>query len=46
MRGSLFMQFLNMTISWRRISQGKIAPRLRCGGIFNYYSCCKFITRV
>jgi len=43
MRGSLFMQFLNMTISWRHISEGEVATRLRCGGIFNYNSCCKFI---
>jgi len=43
-RGSLFMQFLSMTISWRHISQDRVARRLRCGGIFNYYFCCKFIT--
>jgi len=30
-RGCLF------TISWRHISQGKVATRLRCGGIFNYH---------
>jgi len=36
MRGSLLMQFLSTTISWRHISQGRIATRLRCGGIFNY----------
>jgi len=40
----LFMQFLSMTISWRHISQGRVATRLRCGGIFNYYFCCKFIS--
>ena len=34
MRGSLFMQFFSMTISWRHISQGRVATRLRCGGIF------------
>ena len=44
MRGSLFMQFLSMTISWRHISQGTVATHLRCGGIFNYYFYCKFIT--
>ena len=32
MRGSLFMQFLSMTISRRHISQGRVATRLRCGG--------------
>jgi len=41
---SLFMQFLSMTISWRHISQGRVATRFRCGGIFNYYFYCKFIT--
>jgi len=33
--------------AWRfleDISQGSVATRLRCGGIFNYYFCCKFIT--
>jgi len=44
MHGSLFTQFLSMTISWKHISQGRVATRLRCGGIFNYYFCCKFIT--
>jgi len=44
MRGSLFMQFLSMAISWRHISQGNVATRLRCGGIFNYSFCCKFIS--
>jgi len=34
MSGSLFMQFLNMTISWRHISQGRVATRLMCGGSF------------
>jgi len=38
------MQFLSMTISWRRISQGRVATRLKCGGIFNYYVYCKFIS--
>jgi len=31
-----FTQFLRMTVSWRHISQGRVATRLRCGGIFNY----------
>jgi len=44
MRGSLFLQFLSMTISWRHISQGRVTTYLRCGGIFNYCFCCKFIT--
>jgi len=44
MGGSLFIQFLSMTISSRHISHGWVATRLRCGGIFNYYFCCKFIT--
>jgi len=44
MHGSLFMQFLSMMISWRYSSQGRVATRLRCGGIFNYYFYCKFIT--
>jgi len=35
--GSLFTQFLRMTISWRHISQGRVATHLRCGGIFNYH---------
>jgi len=35
LRGSLFMQFLNMTISWRHISPGRVATRLRCE-IFNH----------
>jgi len=43
-RDSLFMQFLSMTISWRHISYGRVATRLRCVGIFNYYFYCKFIT--
>jgi len=37
LRGSLFTQFLSMTISWRHIPQGRVAMRLGCGGIFNYY---------
>ena len=37
LRGSLFTQFLSVTISWRHISQGRVAACLRCGGIFNYY---------
>jgi len=37
LRGSLFTQFLSMTISWRHISQGRVATNLRCGGIFNYH---------
>ena len=36
LRGSLFTQFFSMAISWRHISQGRVATRLRCGGIFNY----------
>ena len=44
MRGSLFIQSLSITISWRHISHGRIATRLKCGGIFNYYFYCKFIT--
>jgi len=43
MRGSLFMQFLSMTISWRHISQDRVATRLGCRGIFNYYFYCQFI---
>ena len=35
LRGSLLTKFLRMTISWRHISQGRVATRLRCGGIFN-----------
>ena len=27
------------------ISQDSVATRLRCGGIFNYYFYCKFITK-
>jgi len=37
LRGSLFTQFLRMTISWKHISRGRVATRLRCGGIFNYH---------
>jgi len=37
LRGSLLTQFLRMTISWRHISQGTVATRLRCCGIFNYH---------
>ena len=44
MRGSLFTQFLSMAISWRHNSQGRGTTRLRCGGIFNYYFYCEFIT--
>jgi len=44
MRGSLLMLFLIMTISWRHISQGRVAMRLGYGGIFNYYFYRKFIT--
>ena len=33
--GSLLVQFLSMAISWMHISQGRMATRLRCGGIFN-----------
>ena len=44
MRSSLFMQFLSMTISSRHSSQGRVTTRLGCGGIFNYYFYCKFIT--
>jgi len=35
--GSLFTQFLSMTISWRHTSQGRVATCLGCGGIFNYH---------
>ena len=44
MRGSLYTQFLSMMISWRHISQGRVAMYSRFGGIFNYYFYCKFIT--
>jgi len=35
--GRLFMQFLCIAISWRHISQDRVATNLRCGGIFNYH---------
>jgi len=34
---SLFKRFLSIMISWRHISQGRVATHLRCGGIFNYH---------
>jgi len=44
MHGISFMEFLSTMISWRHISQGRVATRLRCGGIFNYYVYCEFTT--
>jgi len=41
LRGSLFTQFTQfscMAISWRHISQDRVATRLRFGGIFNFHS--------
>jgi len=37
LHGSLFTQFLRITISLRQISQGRVAMRLRSGEIFNYH---------
>jgi len=37
LRGSLFTQFLSMTISSRHFSQGREATHLRCGWNFNYH---------
>ena len=36
LRGSLSRKYLSMAISWRQISQGRVATRLRFGAIFNY----------
>jgi len=35
--GSLFTQFLSMTIYWRHISQGRVATCLRYDEICNYH---------
>jgi len=33
----ILTEFLRMTISWRHTTQGRVAMRLRRGGIFNYH---------
>jgi len=37
LRGRLFTLFLSMAISWRHISQGRVATRLVCGGSLTIY---------